>query len=762
MIQRHVFQRSRSQPGTQFLASRLQGAVRYDRIAGYFDSSLFELAGEAFEQVRGSIRIVCNSDIRQQDIEAASAAAREQAQRLSFFKHDPEELAQSGTERLERLVRLLRGEGRARLEVRVLPDDVFGLIHGKAGVITYADGRRTSFLGSANETLAAWTLNYELMWEDDSPEACDWVQAEFDRLWHHPLAMPLTQAIAKEVERLAHRTEVAIDEWREKPEAASVAIESPVYREQFGLWPHQQYFVSLAWRAHQAHGARFILADQVGLGKTVQLGMVAQLIALTSDKPVLAILPKTLMEQWQVELWDLLQVPSARWNGSSWVDETGFVYPAATSEPLLACPRKIGLVSQGLVVHSPESLHCLLERDWSCVVVDEAHRARRRKLPAPDEYGPAIRNPDTECNRLYAFLYKLASRTESMLFATATPVQLHPIEAWDLLFLLSQNNPHVLGEIGSIWLNPEQAIPAMLGIREPPQEASEVWPWVKNPFPPSWESPHAKALRMDTQMTEHDAVCKASFHELRPASRTRAVSLCTVFFDQHLPFVRSIVRRTRSYLESTINPDTHEPYLTPIGVELFGEDDPIPLTGYMADAYEEAEHFCQALSRRIRAAGFLKTLLLRRIGSSIEAGRRTVDAMLAKTLGQVAEDDEDQEGVQDADAQADTLSELYPFTHEEQEILVRCAKLLDTATEEDPKWDVVLHYLKDEGWGQEGCVVFSQYYDTASWVAKKIATAFPGQPIGSTQARANPCCFRMDVSCARSVKSLSRWSGATS
>lgn len=78
-------------------------------------------------------------------------------------------------------------------------------------------------------------------------------------------------------------------------------IESPVYREQFGLWPHQQYFVSLAWRAHQAHGARFILADQVGLGKTVQLGMVAQLIALTSDKPVLAILPKTLMEQWQVE-----------------------------------------------------------------------------------------------------------------------------------------------------------------------------------------------------------------------------------------------------------------------------------------------------------------------------------------------------------------------------------------------------------------------------------------------------------------------------
>lgn len=45
MIQRHVFQRSRSQPGTQFLASRLQGAVRYDRIAGYFDRLALRTGG---------------------------------------------------------------------------------------------------------------------------------------------------------------------------------------------------------------------------------------------------------------------------------------------------------------------------------------------------------------------------------------------------------------------------------------------------------------------------------------------------------------------------------------------------------------------------------------------------------------------------------------------------------------------------------------------------------------------------------------------
>jgi len=730
MIHRYVFQRSRSMPGKRFLEERLTGATGYDRIAGYFDTSLFELAGEALEQVQGSIRIICNSDIRARDVEAAAAAAREQAQRLSFFKHDPEDLAKGGSDRIARLARLLSGQGTAKLEVRVLPDDVFGLIHGKAGVIRYADGRRTSFLGSANETFAGWALNYELVWEDDSDEACDWVQQEFDRLWSHPLAMPLSKAVVQEVERLSRRTEVRLEDWKKNPDAGGVAVESPVYREQFGLWPHQKYFVSQAWKAHQAHGARFVLADQVGLGKTVQLGMVAQLIALSSEKPVLALLPKTLMEQWQVELWDLLQVPSARWNGTAWVDEESHEYQPRGRDPILACPRKIGLISQGLIVHSPESLQCLLEREWSCVIVDEAHHARRRKLPAPDERGPAIRNPDTECNRLYAFLFKLASKTESMLLATATPVQLHPIEAWDLLYLLSQNNPHVLGDVGSFWLDPEKALPVVLGEAELPQEAAEIWPWLKNPFPPSWESPHAKRLRLDAHMSERTAVCGLSFHELRPAARTWASSLCSVFFDQHMPFVRNIIRRTRSYLESTINPATREPYLALIGIELFGEDEPIPVTGYLANAYQEAEAFCLTLSQRIRAAGFLKTLLLRRIGSSIEAGRRTVKAMLAKSLTPLTEDDEANEPENnDQEVQTETLSALYPLTEKETEILQRCASLLE-ASEEDPKWQVILHYLRNKGWMQEGCILFSQYYDTAHWVAGLLSTAFPGQPIG--------------------------------
>ncbi len=63
-----------------------------------------------------------------------------------------------------------------------MPNDKFGLIHGKAGVITLENGDKTSFLGSVNESKTAWKINYELAWEDNSQEAVDWVQEEFDSL----------------------------------------------------------------------------------------------------------------------------------------------------------------------------------------------------------------------------------------------------------------------------------------------------------------------------------------------------------------------------------------------------------------------------------------------------------------------------------------------------------------------------------------------------------------------------------------------------
>ena len=80
----------------------------------------------------------------------------------------------------------------------------------------------------------------------------------------------------------------------------------------------------------------------VGLGKTLQLAMSAMLMALTGDRPILVLAPKTLLWQWQDEMKNLLDLPSAVWNGRQWVDEEGIEHPVMGDEGIIRCPRRIG------------------------------------------------------------------------------------------------------------------------------------------------------------------------------------------------------------------------------------------------------------------------------------------------------------------------------------------------------------------------------------------------------------------------------------
>ena len=124
------------------------------------------------------------------------------------------------------------------------------------------------------------------------------------------------------------------------PRGAGAFIEAPASRQGVGLAPHQRAFVARVVRELDVFGqARFILADDVGLGKTVQLGMAAELIALTRDLPVLVLAPKNLLLQWQEELLRMLAVPSARWVDGRWITEDG----AGVARSVGACPRRIAL-----------------------------------------------------------------------------------------------------------------------------------------------------------------------------------------------------------------------------------------------------------------------------------------------------------------------------------------------------------------------------------------------------------------------------------
>lgn len=719
------FSSRRERLDTSFINKRLNNAVSYDRIAGYFRSSMLEVAGEQIESMRGKVRLVCNSDIDPKDVETAKSA--QQALRKSWCDGNPENLGESSKDRFLRLYRFI---ARGKLEIRILPDAAFGLIHGKAGIITYNDGGRTCFMGSANESLSAWKLNYELVWEDNSAEAVKWVQDEFDALWFHPMAIPLSDFVISDIKRLAHRNEISIEAWKKDPEKdpASGIIETPVYRREYGLWAHQKYFVKLAYDAHLNGGARFVLADQVGLGKTVQLALSAMLMALHGEKPVLVIAPKSLLIQWQDELYNLLGIPSAIWNGKEWIDEQGIVHPSKGNDSIRKCPRKIGIISQGLITSGSEITTYLKSLTYECIIVDEAHRARRKKINDQSLFEPA------DPNNLMRFLREMSPRTKSLLLATATPVQIHLIEAWDLLKILAEGNDTVLGTSWSEWQKPAKAIPVVTGDNEIPNELGEAWRWIRNPMPPASEGIVFRNLRRKLGLKESDGIAEGdSLDYLRPSEITRLKSIIPGFGQEHNPFIRHIVRRTRDFLENTIDASTGEPYLKPVKVVLAGErtSDALPLPPYLQDAYDAAERFCSLLGQRVKGAGFLKTLLLRRIGSTIYAGRNTTEKMLIEWGNEsrivdvtlFEEDDDQADGIVESSAMKD-------LTVAERSTLDLCLKALENNQERDPKYQKVLEYLVDKNWIEKGSIIFSQYFDSIWWLANQLSMDMPGESIG--------------------------------
>lgn len=718
---------------TELLANRLDRAVSYDRIAGYFSSSILELAGEAIERMPGKTRIICNSDVDSADIKVADLAERAQHEEWCAFK--PEDIPDA-QERFRKLYQLLTS---GKLEVRVLAKDKFGLVHGKAGVIMFRDGSKTSFLGSANETISGWINNYELVWEDNNPETVKWVQDEFDTLWNHPLAMKLSKLVITDIDRLSKRTVYpSIKQWREDNDvdkAASAAVESPIYRNSLGLWNHQKYFVELAMKQHATRGgARLINADQVGLGKTIQLATSAMLMELIDDKPVLAIVPKTLQKQWRDDMMDLLGIPSAYWVGSGWIDETDHYYPLEINE----CPRRIGIISQGIIVNGSEK--CEKQRreilnisgGYSCVIVDEAHRARRRNI-REDQNGYA---PDK--NKLYSFLCEISAKTHSMLLATATPIQLNAVEAWDLLNILSYGSDSVLGTNRAKW-HQTSNVPTALRIVEGVIEindCSERWDWIKNPLPLS--NHRIKRKKEEGRLGNAETYSELYYSNLPSDCKRIVEDQGTEILEHYNPFIEHIVRRTRSYLED-------RGMLQKIEMVLLGEskEESIVLEGYLKSAYQLAEEFCKLIAGRCRGAGLFKTQLLRRVGSSVIAGYKTGKKMLESRSILESDDEDDDDDIEENTAQrlSGESSSLMALTDKEHDLLTLFVDNLERAEVEDgdPKLNKIFNLL-DQGaldngirtvpWKDLGCILFSQYLDTAAWVAEKLSIHYSNEVIG--------------------------------
>jgi SNF2 family DNA or RNA helicase len=170
---------------------------------------------------------------------------------------------------------------------------------------------------------------------------------------------------------------------------------------------------------------------------------------------VLILRPSTLTLQWQVELEDKLGIPSAVWLSSkkTWIDAKGHIIKTRGAEDVINCPFRIAIISTGLISQDSEESKYLLTRKYGTVILDEAHKARRRG-------GLGAKKGDP--NNLLAFTLKIGDRTRNLLLGTATPIQTEVSELWDLLHILNRGAEFVLGRFSN-WSECAQTLPVVKG-----------------------------------------------------------------------------------------------------------------------------------------------------------------------------------------------------------------------------------------------------------------------------------------------------------
>ncbi|MEM6985140.1 MAG: helicase-related protein [Pseudomonadota bacterium] len=197
------------------------------------------------------------------------------------------------------------------------------------------------------------------------------------------------------------------------------------------LLPHQLYVADQVSRRHRP---RVLLADEVGLGKTIEAGLIMHRQLLTDRaQRVLVLVPESLQHQWLIELRRRFNLMFSLVSAES---EEPF-----SNAQLLLCPLNV-------LLEKAEFVDELLAADWDMLVVDEAHHLAWSR----HEVSPA-----------YALVDRIAASTPSVLLLTATPEQLGREGHFARLRLLDPQRFHDL----DAHLQSEQAFKAVADAAEP-------------------------------------------------------------------------------------------------------------------------------------------------------------------------------------------------------------------------------------------------------------------------------------------------------
>lgn len=273
------------------------------------------------------------------------------------------------------------------------PGQVIKTFKGRQGVILREE--------EGGRGLRRYAIKFDDGKEDEYPET------EFKALPPKPdlLTMLKEGRAADSKNFLLRRSALQLDDER-RNDALGALLASRVM-----VKPHQ---VGVVQRVLSGHRPRFVLADEVGLGKTIEAGMIFSALRLSGlARRVLVVAPSHLTLQWLVELFHKFNhlftlMDTERYEQS--LDEQPTVSPWSRFNFVVTSLELLQRSEQYRKEAGDQSAH------WDLVIIDEAHHLKGEKA--------------------YEAAQALAKNSWGLLLLTATPMQLDPAEYQALLSLI--------------------------------------------------------------------------------------------------------------------------------------------------------------------------------------------------------------------------------------------------------------------------------------------------------------------------------------
>lgn len=775
----------------RFYLPALAAAHSYDRMAGYYSSSVLKVTAAGLvrfvrnaQQHGGRMRLIVGAQLTEADVSAVREGLKHRDEAIAdAARQAPIELGGdlAGDEYLK-LLGWMVSEGLLDVKVGVPvdaagmplePDDARGYFHSKYGLLTDSDGDRIAFLGSENETASGWLHNHETfsvakswldqVWAEQGAEIVDRFEAHWnghpdhgwavipladvdDRLlklvpkdYVPPASDPIWQVLGlpdpDAPEGETGRTDVGGSRPELTPEQVEAAWEDLLALARAPLaepftaaltapaapLPHQ---ARLLYRAVSTYPRGYLFADPVGFGKTVELGLtIRELLLAEKAQKVLILVPASVLRQWQEELAEKIGLLVPRYDGKQFLDlhDEPIAQPASTN-PWSAFP--IVLASSHLARRRSRRSEILAGAPWDVVVVDEAHHARRRGSKATD-------TP----NSLLSLLLDMKKQDswQALYLASATPMQMNPHEAWDLIELLD-----LPGRWG--W-SAQDFLSYYEQLRQAPE--SRGWTVLQTMLGDYFSDPaanrdHALETAIKSSLGPVKAKKIVALDSMGIAQETarhltpQEVHLMDEWLRRHTPMKDRVFRNTRDTLRAY-----QDAGIIPADVtipERHVNDEFIALDDWEQHLYERIEKYIRRYynaymsSNSTQALGFIMTVYRRRLTSSFYAIRQSLKRRLQAleaglTLGDLLADDDraaleedtlfdvDDEGIR-LDLLKGEITELRSFVAD-----------LEQITGQDTKATRLIDDLADALAMYSSVVVFTQYTDTMDYVRARLVAA---------------------------------------